>query len=353
LEAGEPGRAAEVLAQLRERGVRQPEFQQLGEAAKAWVLARDLAGRGEFTQALQAVDQVRRLLPGPLTPLEQFHRDIEGRRENFTALLLRLHESLGQADWREVLRLADEVLAVAPQHEAARKARSRAWKAIEPETRIYTGPIQEPRPAAPEPGELPQRYLLWIDGIGGYLVCLDNRVTLGQACSDNFVDIALFADVSRLHATLTRDSEGYLLEAVRAVQVNGQPREKTWLQSGDRVTLGSNCQLQFQQPVPVSASARLDLLSGHRLPVAVEGVLLMADTLVLGPGSQVHVSMPDLKQPVVLYRHPKGLGVRHAGNLTVDGERCPERSPLRASSTVAGDEFALALEPVGARLGRA
>ena len=114
----------------------------------------------------------------------------------------------------------------------------------------------------------------------------------------------------------------------------------------------SSCQLLFRQPVPVSASARLDLASGHRLPLTVDGVLLMADTLVLGPGPQAHVPMPDLQQPVVLYRHQEGLAVRYGGNLYVEGRRCHERAELGRHATVTGDDFAFAIEPVGTGMGR-
>ena len=65
-------------------------------------------------------------------------------------------------------------------------------------------------------------FYLWIDGVGGYLVCLNNRITLGQATPDAAVDVPLLADVSRLHATLTRDPEGYLLHALRPARVNGR-----------------------------------------------------------------------------------------------------------------------------------
>ena len=64
LEAGEPQRAADAITQLRDRSVSQPELQVLDEAAKNWVLAREQAGRGEFSQALQTMSRVRRLLPG-------------------------------------------------------------------------------------------------------------------------------------------------------------------------------------------------------------------------------------------------------------------------------------------------
>jgi FHA domain len=199
----------------------------------------------------------------------------------------------------------------------------------------------------------PQHFLLWVDGVGGYLVCLTNRVTFGQATPENRVDVALFADISRLHAALVRDAEGYLFECYRATRVNGQLVEKALLRSGDRVTLGTCCQLQFRQPVPVSASGRIDLVSGHRLWLPVDAVLLMADTLVLGPGAQVHVALPDVRTPLILFRLQDGLGVRYAGNFTVNGRNCRERATLAPGVTVAGDDFSLTLEPLTAtRLGR-
>jgi hypothetical protein len=350
LEAGEPGRAAEAITQLHNRSVQQPELPLLEDAAKTWVLARDQAGRGEFALALQTMERVQRLLPRRMDSVERFVKGLEQKHQAFSALLVQLHEAANQRDWREVVRLSEQVLALAPQHHEARKARAMAWRTINPET-IASVPRRDD--SRTPPAEKPdQRFLLWIDGVGGYLVCLGNRVTLGQATPDAFVDIPLFADVSRVHAALTRDVEGYVLEATRPVLVNGQLVDKALLQPDDRLTLGNSCQLQFRQPVPVSASARLEVVSGHRLPLAVDGVMLMADTLVLGSGPQAHVVMPDLEQSIVLYRQRDGLGVRYPGNLYVDGQRCRERGVLRPNSSVTGDDFAFALEPVGTETGR-
>src|SRR5262249_59757954 len=71
--------------------------------------------------------------------------------------------------------------------------------------RPAAAPLEPPQP-------LPKRFFLWIDGVGAYLVCLGNRVSIGQATGEGPVDVPLFADVSRIHAALTRDTEGYLLE---------------------------------------------------------------------------------------------------------------------------------------------
>jgi tetratricopeptide (TPR) repeat protein len=345
LQAGEPGRATEALAFLHQRSVQHPDLKALDEAAQKWLLARELAGRGEFTLALAAVDRVARFLSAPNALLVQFRSDLEKHKEKFAGLLIQLHEAAERGRWREVIELSAVILAAAPEHREARKARALAWKAIEPVT-VAEHDAQPVAVAVPA-DEPPHRFLLWIDGVGGYLVCLGSRITLGQATPDAFVDVPLFADVSRLHATLTRDAEGYLLESVRAIQVNGQPAERTLLRPSDRITLGSSCQFQFRQPSPISASARLDLVSGHRLPLAVDGVLLMAETLLLGPSTQMHVTMPDLKQPVVLFRQKDALGVRCSGMFRVDGQKCEGRSLLGARAQVVGEDFAFAIEPMG------
>jgi hypothetical protein len=137
---------------------------------------------------------------------------------------------------------------------------------------------------------------------------------------------------------------------VRPVQVNGQSVTRSLLRANDRITLGATCQLRFRQPAPVSASAVLEIVSGHRLPRSVEGVLLMADTLIVGPGPQAHVTVPDLKQALILFRHKDGIGLRHPAPLTVNGQRVTERCVLGTRAHVSGEEISFALEPVGTRM---
>jgi tetratricopeptide (TPR) repeat protein len=342
LQAGEPSRAEEATGRLRGKLVRSPELQVLGEAAHAWLSARDLGDRGDFTRALEAVDRVRCLAPD-VRVLEGYRRELETRQATFAGLLIRLHNAADAGRGADAILAAEAVLAVAPQHAEAKKVRGQAWRAVEPVTIALRRPEVETVPAPPS---APDRFLLWIDGVGGYLVCLGSRVHFGQAVPGSSVDVPLVADVSRLHAALSRDGEGYVLEAVRALQVNGKPVTRALLYPGDRVTLGASCQFQFRQPVAASATARLDLVSGHRLPLGVDGVLVMAETLVLGSGEQVHVPIPDLKNPVVFFRHKDGLGLRHDGGLTVNGQKVPERTMLGPRALVEGEDFAFTVEPV-------
>jgi len=106
-------------------------------------------------------------------------------------------------------------------------------------------------------------------------------------------------------------------------------------------------ELEFRQPSPVSATARLIIVSRHRLPLAVDGVLLMAETCIVGGGTQAHIAAPMLAKPVVLYRQAGSLWCRADGAFEVDGRTCASRAPLTLQSSVLGEGFSFSLEPLG------
>ena len=206
-----------------------------------------------------------------------------------------------------------------------------------------------PRPLARAEAAGPKgRFLLWVDAVGGYLVCLDDRILLGRAGPDSHADIPLMGDLSRNHATLLRNGEGYLLEAHHASFINGKPvAGQAVLRDGDVIRLGSTVELEFRQPSPVSATARLSIVSRHRLPLAVDGVILMAETCIVGSESQAHIPARLIKSPVVLYRQAGSLWCRAIGAFDVDGRTCASRAPLTLQSSVLGDGFSFSLEPLG------
>jgi hypothetical protein len=194
------------------------------------------------------------------------------------------------------------------------------------------------------------RFLLWVDAVGGYLVCLDDAIVLGRAGSDSHADVPLMGDLSRNHATLIRNGEAYLLKAHQPSFVNGKPvGDQVVLHDGDIIRLGSTVELEFRQPSPVSATARLSILSRHRLPLAVDGVLLMAETCIVGGATQSHIYAPALASPVVIYRQAGSLWCRAAGAFDVDGRTCASRAPLTLQSSVLGDGFSFSLEPLGSQ----
>jgi hypothetical protein len=362
--------------------VRHPDLGQLESAAQDWVVAQELADRGEFLRAIAELDRVAAKLPSPRTGLERYRAEVEDRHSRFSGAVSRLYDAAEGKRWREAVALAAEVLALAPDHREAKAIRGKAWVVAAPETidfvRSVDSSAAEPRGASweaerraePAPSArsssaaasgllsshsggapLPKRFLLWVDGVGGYLVCLSSRVTFGQAAAEGPVDVPLFAEVSRTHAEVTRDGEGYVIESGRGIRINGGETKRAVLSSGDRVTLGASCQFMFHKPVALSSSVRLELTSGHRLPVAVDGVLLMANELMLGPGPDAHIELPGLVAPVLIYRSRDGLGVRVPDlRFTIDDRPCTDRAILPLPAVVSCDAFTFAVEPVSGRL---
>lgn len=352
LEAGRPLRALKAIGRLKDRPAKSPEIAPLEEAAQDWLLAIDIADRGEFSLTRSALDRIRRRLGDRSSGLDRFEEDLARREDRFRLAWSELQDAATATNWRDMMRRADEVLAVAPRYKEAQQARNRAWQVLQPETAAFN-----PSPSAPAEREhdpvkevadpvLPKRFYLWIDGVGAWLVCLGSRITIGQATPEGGpIDVPLLADVSRIHASLTRDDESYLLETSREVLVNGRSITKGVLQSGDRLSIAS-CPMRFEQPVPGCLSAKL-ILSGRRLPMAVDGVLLMADMLVLGPGEKVHVRIEDLPQPLYIFRQKDRLGVRWQGEFSVEGQKFKDRAMLPSQGCVSADAFTFAIEPVG------
>ena len=190
--------------------------------------------------------------------------------------------------------------------------------------------------------------MLWIDAVGGFWVCLADAVTLGQAIPEADVDVPIFGDLSRRHACIRRDADGYVVEAQGRTRVDGQPvGDAAPLRHGSRIELGQQVRLVFRRPHALSATARLDFVSHHHTRPSSDAVLLMADACILGPDSRSHVVCRDWPQEVVLYRHDDRLCCRTAGQLEIGGKTYENRGPVGWDSRVAGSGFSFKLEVIG------
>lgn len=376
MEQGRPQTVLERASQWRQAGLQCPALTDGEQACQAWMAAQTLMAQGDLPLALA------RLGASPCSRfaiLNHFRDQLAQIQVRFAGLKVGLQEALEKQQWREVIRLADEILMIAPQDAEVRRIRTLAWRELEPPT-LPGGVVQAKRDLLPPGGEaagtaagkpaahcadkgasrvsepapspgLPRRVILWIDGVGGFLICLAARAAIGQAAAaDGQVDIPVFADISRLHGYLSRDSEGYWFEALKPTTLRGQPVTRTVLRDKDVLTLGAHCQLQFHQPIAISTTARLSLPGGHRLPMGLDGVLLMAETLLLSDGVDAHIQVPGLPRPVALLRKRDELYVQSALDFTVDGLPHRGRCSLMLDSTVSGADWRFTLEPIGGKL---
>jgi hypothetical protein len=189
-----------------------------------------------------------------------------------------------------------------------------------------------------------QRFILWVDAVGGYLVCLREVVTLGQAINGSEVDIPLLADVSRNHARIRRVGDQYILEPISTVRVRGSDTTiETPLYDGDPIQFG-NVELLFRKPHPLSATAKLEFTKGHRTQPRTDGILLMADSLIIGNRDHDHIVYPYDEHQIVLHRSEQGVDYRSDQPIDIDEKREQTTGPVFLGSKIKSECISLGIE---------
>ncbi len=189
------------------------------------------------------------------------------------------------------------------------------------------------------------RFLLWIDAVGGYWVTMSDKVVIGQPTAD--VDVPILGDISKRHARICRDGEGYLIEALRPVYINGQLVEgRTTLSDRAIIRLGDRVELRFRRPHALSATARLEFVTGHPTQPSSDAVLLMAETCVLGPSGHSHVVCRNWPNEVVMFRRHGELYCRSSSPMEIDGVPTRRSGLITRSSRIQGDRFSFSLEGI-------
>lgn len=195
----------------------------------------------------------------------------------------------------------------------------------------------------------PSAARLWIDGVGTWLLWLPERLSIGGprplTSSRPPADLPLLADLARIHARLYRHSEYYLLALEGDGSINGRVVEReTLLRGGEELRLGRDVRLRFEVPSPLSASARLTFLSGHRPAERLDGVVLLAETCLLGPSAEHHIVCPGVRTPLVLYRREGGLWCRSAEEWRLEGRSLTGAAPLAPGALVTNESLTFRIE---------
>ena len=177
------------------------------------------------------------------------------------------------------------------------------------------------------------RFVLWVDAVGGYLVCMNHEVVLGQAVPHTQIEIPILGDLSRQHAKIQRADGDYLIEPLEPTWINrDRIVSRALLTDGVELTLGPSVRFRFRKPHALSATARLEFLSPHRTQPYADGILLMAESCVLGPRTANHVLCRKWDQDVVLYRQEDDLYCRSTESLEIDGRVCDGRGRIRCTT---------------------
>lgn len=182
------------------------------------------------------------------------------------------------------------------------------------------GVAAAPLPRVQGAGSPAGRRVLWVNGVGSYLLLSQERVTLGRAGSSARPDVALAADIEGVHAELVRVDGDYFVVARGPVKVNGRAVERHLLADGDEVLLGKRARLKFRLPTSLSSTAVLELGTGLRVSGDVRSVLLIDEHILIGDGGECHVQAHGANGRVVLSLDGQGFRLKSPEPIAVNGE---------------------------------
>lgn len=361
LSAGRPLQVLRIVSDLKRRHVLDSRADQLETLAKRVQQAEHWATQGEWTKAQTELDQVLALRPD-LSWVQSRRQALVQQTAMAGGLAHRLQTAIQESRWSTARKVSTQLLDIAPHWQIAADALRQSVKRQQPPQVAARTPsadvsLHETSGGAPaesdtnfssSPKRMPmKRYMLWVDGVGGYLLCADSQVTIGRALPDAGIEIPVLGDLRRRHLRISRTGGDFVATPLSNVFADGQAVSGPHLmQNGQRLTLGGSVVIEFQRPHPLSSSARLNIVSRHRTQPWSDAIILLADTLILGPGASSHIVCPEMEDELILCRGAKGWTGRCEGNIEVAGKVHTSQSDLPEGCRISGEGFSLTLEAV-------
>jgi uncharacterized protein YoaH (UPF0181 family) len=382
LAAGQAAAALEEIHKLHAHGLADGRARACRQIAQLMRDSSQAAARGHFAEAATTASRAEALAkshttgPGTMERIAKRLSDesakLSRQASDSQRLSAEMHAAVAAENWSAALGAADAILAIAPQHAAATQARRRAWRAVGMDvTQLYRGgqrggcvSLDWKRSAARDGRrsthasrsheddtvagkEHPQRALLWLDAVGGFLVCLDDCLVLGQPAGGDKIAVPIMADISRRHAVIRRDDGAYVLEPLHRTRVDGREINAP-LVLGDNqlIELGDNVKVRFTKPHALSATAKLTIESHHKTQPSADAILLMADSCVLGPNRHCHVRCREWERDVVVFRQGERLFCRASEPVAMNGVAASGENEIQSGVRVEGEHFAFTWEVV-------
>ncbi len=371
LASGKITHAIRSIDELTSRNIMDWRADRISQTAGLLRQADDSAATGNLETAVKQLEQAKQLRP-ELDFIEARLSANRQRQMQLRDLTSELRDKTIRGDWSGVNACCQKLLEIAPKYQVALDAQKHCLCQMRRKT--FTGMRATHIPTKPDSffqilesdsdaaiqflddpssdDSTENTFLLWVDGVGGYLVCAAPRNVIGQALPNSSISIPVQGDLRQRHARLETVEDRHLLQFLGASQTAGYAIDQPLaLRNGQTIDLAGGVRLKYTQAHPLSSTARLDFVSRHRTQPWSDAILLAGQTIVLGPNPNNHVYCPTWEHDLILFRRPddhpsieRWYG-RYPGKLEIDGREYDREGPIGFNSRITTDDFSLSLEP--------
>ena len=141
---------------------------------------------------------------------------------------------------------------------------------------------------------------LWVDRCGGFELLIGDRFTIGGSRGERPSQVQVRADWRRCEGTLVRrDGDYFWTPVVDDVRRGGRVGERL-MRPGDVFPIEGSATLSLSKPSPLSGSAVLSLAPPHRFEHHVDRVILVEQTIWVGPSSSDHIRCSSMDASAVI-----------------------------------------------------
>ncbi len=384
---GKVTHAVQMIDQLGKRQIMDWRADRIRNIARSLHQAEELAAVGKFTDSLGRLQEAKNIQPD-LPFIEAKISAAQLREIQMKELTAELQSTALKCHWSEVNDCCQKILAIAPKHQIALDAQRHCLTQIKRKTssglRATHVPERDSNNSFFQIGSGTSRtggtdgstcnrmgdrtnsgvsdlgdsegvaatqknntFILWVDGVGGYLVCADRVNTIGQAVSRTSISIPIIGDLRRRHARLETVGGQHLLQALGQVNVDGEPLiAPVELKHQQVIGLEGGVELKYTQAHPLSKTARLDFVSRHRTQPWSDAVLLASQSIVLGPNRDNHVFCPTWAADLIIFQRKEKWFCRTREPFEIDGVPIEKEGEIQFDSRISGKDFSLTLESV-------
>lgn len=182
---------------------------------------------------------------------------------------------------------------------------------------------------------IPRRMLMWVDGVGHYLLCLDPQLWIGRYVPLSGIGIPVLGDLHRRHLRLLRDCEsGHAIQAFAPCEVVVSapdpavpglwiPEPARKLKKGERWSIpdgtvvrlglgsgtGNPVEFDLRRPRPESGTVVMMPVSRHRTVPAATSVIWCGRSLTIGAEATAEIRTGRSKCSLMLEFSEDGIRV--------------------------------------------